>query len=429
MNKEILRLAIPNILSNVSVPLMGTVDVILMAHLTNLHLGAVGLGTMIFNFIFWNFGFLRMGTTGITAQFHGEQNQSEIILTLARALAVALCIATLLLLIMQPFQSIAFELMNVQAEQYDLVATYFQTRIWAAPATLGLMAMMGWFFGMQNSIYPLIITIVVNVVNIMISSHLVVNLGMDVDGAALGTVIAQYVGFALAIIIFLISYRDTLKALIPKAILQWQELSRFLNINKDIFIRTLCLTLAFSFFYSQSSKLGVVILAANTILMQFLNWMSYAVDGFAFAAESLVGKYKGARDIKATHRAIRVAFIWGMVMAVLFSLLYGIFGSQLAELFAEEPSEVASVLPYLFWMVLFPILATPCYIWDGVFIGLTASKSMRNLMIVAFVLFAAAYLLGQPYGNHGLWMALLVFMVARGGLQWWWYARKGLDMQ
>lgn len=429
MNKEILRLAIPNILSNISVPLLSTVDTVLMGQLSALHLGAVGIGAMIFNFIYWNFGFLRMGTTGITAQSYGKKSPKTILLTLGRALFIAFLLAGLIMLFQIPFGQLSFYLMNLSPEQLPLVEKYFYIRIWAAPATLALYAFMGWFFGMQNAIYPLILTIIINVVNIICSIFFIKYLGLDVEGVAYGTVIAQYVGLLLAILLFFIKYRYLLTHLSTAAILKWEELRQFLSINSDIFIRTLCLTFAFGFFYSQSSVGGEELLAVNVILLQFLNWMSYGIDGFAFASESLVGKYVGANQQQKLNQSIRLSFLWAMALAVIYCLIYGIFGTALVSIFSNQISVISATQPYLFWMVLFPLLSTPCYIWDGIFIGLTASKAMRDSMIISlFVYFLVHFLLKNSFGNHGLWLALLIFMMARGGIQWWVYRQRKLGV-
>jgi len=429
MNKEILRLAVPNIISNISVPLISSVDTALMGRMSELHIGAVGLGAMIFNFIYWNFGFLRMGTTGMAAQAYGSQDEGGIMQTLGRALLVVLVLAALLLLVQGPLGGLSIELLNADGRQQPLVAEYFYIRIWAAPATLGLYAFMGWFFGMQNAIYPLILTLVINTVNIVLSILFVHYYGMDVDGVAYGTVIAQYVGLLAAVGLFFYKYSYLLEFFKARAIMEWQKLRQFLSVNADIFIRTLFLTGAFGFFYSQSAAEGAMILAVNTILLQFLNWMSYGVDGFAYASESLVGKYKGAGSEAKTRQAINYSFAWGMGLAALFSLGYGLGGRQLLYLFTNQQDVIQAALPFLFWMILLPIFGTPCYIWDGVYIGLTASKAMRNSMLLAFAVFIAAYFLTRPLGNHGLWLTLLAFLAARGAFQhalYWW---KGLALR
>ncbi|MEM8524398.1 MAG: MATE family efflux transporter [Bacteroidota bacterium] len=430
MNKEILRLAIPNIISNISVPLLSTVDTALMGRLSELHIGAVGLGAMIFNFIYWNFGFLRMGTTGITAQAYGKKNSSEVMLTLGRAFLVVLVIASLILLLQYPIGQLSFQLMNVTGDQLPLIQDYFYTRIWAAPASLGLYALMGWFFGMQNAIYPLLITLIVNAVNIALNFLFVIEWGMEVKGVALSTVIAQYVGLTLAIILFAIKYRKYWQQFHYQSVIVWSKLKGFLLINRDIFIRTACLTFAFSFFYSQSAEAGELLLAANVILMQFINWMSYGVDGFAYAAESLVGKYFGQKNEQKTKKAIRLSFVWGMALAALYALIYLGFGAPLLQLFTDRVDVINAALPFLFWIILFPILSTPCYIWDGIYIGLTASKAMRNSMLLALAVYLILHFVLKPnFQNHGLWAALLLFMIARAGFQHWLYWRKGLALE
>ncbi len=422
MNKEILRLAIPNIISNISVPLLSTVDTALMGRLSEMHLGAVGVGAMIFNFVYWNFGFLRMGTTGITAQAFGMKDSSEIMLTMSRAFLVAMVLALIVIVLQKPIGDLSFYLMNISPGQLGLVEEYYGIRIWAAPATLGLFAMMGWFFGMQNAIYPLILTVAINAVNILLSYVLVRQYGLGVAGVAWGTVIAQYVGLLLGLFLFWKKYRDCLQYYSQKATVEIKALSKYLLINRDIFIRTFCLTFAFGFFYSQSSSGGEMILAVNVILLQFLNWMSYGVDGFAYASESLVGKYHGAKDPSRLKQAIRLSFVWGMVLAVLFSASYLFFGEQFLHIFTDKADLIAASRPYLFWMVLFPVMSTPCYIWDGIYIGLTASRAMRQTMLMAVVIYMVVYfLLRDQFSNHGLWAALLIFMVARGLIQWMWY--------
>lgn len=428
MNKEILRLAIPNIISNISIPLLSTVDTALMGRMSEVHLGAVGLGAMIFNFVYWNFGFLRMGTTGITAQAFGKKAPDEIILTLGRALLVAFILAAVILLLQYPIEQISFQLMSVSEESYPLIQEYFRIRVWAAPATLGLFAFMGWFFGMQNAIYPLLLTLVINATNIAANFILVYHYGMGVDGVAWGTVIAQYVGIITAVFLFSFRYREYLSGWQAALLLEWKAAKAFLVINRDIFIRTVCLTFVFGFFYSQSSEAGSTILAVNVILLQFVNWMSYAIDGFAFASESLVGKYWGAKQKEKLNKSIRLTFFWGMGMGVLFSLAYVFAGTFLLEIFTNQADLIEASKPYLIWMILFPLLATPCYLWDGIFIGLTASVAMRNSMLLSLAFFILIYYAFIGWENHGLWLSLILFMVARGLIQAWMYLKGRVVM-
>ncbi len=424
INKELLRLAIPNILSNISVPLLSSVDTALMGHESIKHLGAVGIGAMIFNFLYWNFGFLRMGTTGFTAQAFGAKDRTEEISTLFRAAFLALLISFLLVLFSGVLGGLAMDLMYVQTEQIDLVFRYFSIRILAAPASLLLFVFFGWYFGMQNSIFPLIITITLNIVNILLSFLLVKQYGWGIEGVAWGTVIAQYTGLVMALVLFFIKYRTHLGFLNLAYLKRVDKLVSFLRINGDIFIRTFCLTFVFGFFYAQSSKMQANTLEINTILMQFLNWMSYGVDGFAYAAESIVGKYLGAENKKKLKLAVRQSFKWGMGFAFLYALVYGLFGTSILQIFTNEEVLIQASLAYLSWMVIFPILGTPCYIWDGIFVGLAASKEMRNGMFISLLVFLAVfYAVQSTYGNHGLWFALCVFLVVRALILWRYYVR------
>ena len=430
MNKEILKLAIPNILSNISIPLLSTVDIILMGHLSGMHIGAVGVGSMIFNFVYWNFGFLRMGTTGITAQAYGQQDEEKISKTLGQALLVALWLALPMLLLMNPFADLGIYFMNVEGEQAQLFFDYFYIRIWAAPATLASFVIMGWFFGMQNAIYPLIWTLVANVTNIIANYILVKHYGMETDGVALGTVIAQYAGLLTGLILLFRKYSQYIYQIKWKTISKWNELKSFLTINRDIFIRTVCLTLTFSFFYSKSSAAGELALAVNTVLLQFLNWMSYGVDGFAYASESMVGKYFGAKEEAKTRKSIRLTFWWGMSFALIFSGIYWIGGEFFLSLFTNQVNVIQGAIPYLVWVIVLPLVAAPSYLWDGVYIGMTAAKTMRNLMLIAFIVFLGSYYFLNPiYGNHGLWFALFLFLFSRGIGQWVMFRLKGMRLQ
>lgn len=419
MNKEILRLAIPNILSNISVPLLSTVDTALMGHISSANLGAVGVGSMIFNFLYWNFGFLRMGTTGLSAQAFGEKDSHATANILGRAMLLVFILSLFLLFFQYPLGKMGFYLMNIQGEQQALVSEYFHIRIWATPAALGLYAFFGWFFGIQNAIYPLILTIIINIVNISLSYLLVYHSGYGIAGVAWGTVIAQYTGLILALTLFLLKYKNYRKELSYKAMIQLTELKRFLLINRDIFIRTLALTFVFGFFYSSSAAESELILAANVILLQFLNWMSYGIDGFAYASESLVGKYYGARKQQSLMKAIKYSFFWGLVSAVLFSLIYLLAGELLLSLFTNQSRIIELAKTYLIWLAILPIVGFGSYIWDGVYIGLTASKEMRNSMLISLVIFLSAYYaLSGTLQNHGLWIALLLFLLSRGLIQY-----------
>ncbi len=423
MNRQILRLAIPNIISNLSVPLLSSVDTALMGRQESAaYIGAVGIGAIIFNFIYWSFGFLRMGTTGLVAQAYGSNDREELMNILGRSFMVVVLGSCLILLLQLPIAYISFWLLDGSIEVERLAREYYDIRIWAAPATLGLYAIMGWFFGMQNAIYPMILTIIINIVNIVANLYFVNHLGMKADGVALGTVIAQYTGIVVAIALFFYKYGYLTAHFSKKAMMQIQAIKKFLALNADIFIRTFCLFAVFAFFTDRSADQGDTLLAVNMILLQFINWMAYGVDGFAFASESLVGKYAGGKNKTLLNKSVHYTFIWGMILALLFSLVYYFAGESIFWLFTDQSDIVEAAIPFLFWTALLPVFAAPCYLWDGIYIGMTASKEMRNSMTLALLIFAVVYLLLKPYGNTGLWLALLIFLIARGAIQWFWWS-------
>lgn len=430
INREILKLSIPNIISNISVPLLSTVDTILMGSLSSFHLAAVGIGSMIFNIIYWNFGFLRMGTTGITAQHFGAEESKDIWLSFLRAGILSILIAIVLIL----FQSILYNgsawALNVSDNIDPLVIEYYRIRIWAAPASLMLMVLMGWFFGMQNAIYPLLLTIIINLVNIVLSYYLVVNVGMDVSGVALGTVIAQYVGLIVGVILIFKRYSYLVSFKIINELKEYAPFLRFMKVNLDLFLRTVGLTFAFGFFYSQSSKLSDTVLAVNVVLMQFVNWMSYGIDGFAYASESLVGKYKGAKNEDALLLVIRQSFLWGGLVSLIYASIYYLAGPQLFQLFSEDDKLLLVANDLLIYMAIFPIVSFASYIWDGVFVGLTATVSMRNAMLLALFTFIVSFyfLPVEAVGAH-IWKAMCIFMAFRAIFQFWYYKQYGLNMR
>ena len=430
MNKKILKLAIPNVLSNLSIPLLSTVDTALMGRQEGaIYIGAVALGALIFNFIYWSFAFLRMGTTGLTAQAYGKNDKTQMINVLGRALAFGFVGGCLILILQIPLEQLSFYLLGASTEVETLAQEYFYIRVWAAPATLCLYVLMGWFFGMQNVIYPLILTILINITNVFCSLYLVNILGMKADGVALGTVIAQYVGLLTGIVLFLYKYKSYTAYFQRKPILEWESFKAFMSLNSDIFIRTFCLVFSFAFFDNQSAILGDMTLAVNGVLLQFTFWLSYGVDGFGYAAESLTGKYYGANDKGNFQKAIKVSFIWGMGLAVVYSLIFGIFGESLLYIFTDQIDIIENAKIYLIWLVIFPIVVAPAYIWDGIYVGITASKAMRTTMVAAlicYLLFFYAQDAFFDFGNHGLWVSLTVMMLSRSVFQWW-YWRKSLN--
>jgi MATE family multidrug resistance protein len=411
MNRQILRLAVPNILSNLSIPLLGLVDTALMGRMeSELYIGAVALGSIIFNFIYWGFGFLRMGTTGLTAQSYGRGDCREASDILGRALLVAAAGGVLMILFQGMIAWAGFGLMQGGSEVKELALRYFFIRIYAAPATLGLYAFHGWFLGLQNARYPMILTILANGANILFNVYFVFRLGMKSDGVALGTVCAQYLGLAAAVILCLRKYREHLLAIKFGRIKNISALKRFFSVNIDIFVRTMGLIFAFAFFVSQSAAMDSLVLAANQILLQYLNLMSFGVDGFAFAAESLVGRFIGEGRGQNLRGSVRLLFLWGCGLGAFFSL----------RIFTDQAEIIRAARPYVWWMTILPLAGSLAYMWDGVYIGATATKALRNMMVLSLLLgYLPVYYLTRGFlGNHGLWLAMFVFMAARAATLW-----------
>ena len=417
INSQIIRLAIPNIVSNFSIPLLGAVDTALMGRLDTEHyLGAVGIGGVIFSFIYWGFAFIRMATTGLTAQAYGKNDSVECGHLLQRSLYIGIICSFLLLIFQWIIADVSFLLINTSSEVEQLARTYFHIRIYAAPATLCLHAFHGVFLGLQNAKYPMLLTIIVNLINVILNFIFVNTLGMNVDGVAIATVIAQYFGLILASILFLTRYRNLLTSWNFRVILVLSKLKLFLRISSDIFIRTLCLVFSFAYFTAKSAALSDTVLAINTILLQYINLMSYAIDGFAFAAESLIGKYKGAQDMKNLKRTTRQIFLWAFLFGAIIMALFAICGNQLLQLFTNKVDLIGKTKPYLIWIVIAPVVNIAAYIWDGIYIGATATKPLRNSMIVAMMLFLGSVYILIPYGNHGLWAAFTLLLITRGTL-------------
>ena len=416
-------------MSNITIPLLGIVDLALMGHLGKVDfIGAIALGGTIFNFLYWGFAFLRMGTTGITAQAYGARNLGESILSLSRAVAVALAGSIIILVLQKPIANLSFWLIDSENSVETIAKSYFYIRVWAAPATIGLYAFTGWFIGMQNAKIPMMIAITGNVINISLSAYFVYGLQMDARGVALGTVIAQYCSLVLAIFFVSKYYRRLFKYWSAKGMTKVNELKHFFLVNKDIFIRTLCIIFVFTFFTTESASVNKEILAVNSLLLQFLFIFSYFMDGFAFAAEALVGKFIGANNSKNLARVIRLLFIWGLGISGLFTAAYGFFGINLLSILTDSESTISIAQEYLKWVILLPILSFASFLMDGIFIGATASVYMRKTMMAATLLIFIPlyYSLNGILENHGLWIAMLGFMLARGLFQAIYYKKAVL---
>ncbi len=417
MNKSILRLAIPNIISNITVPLLGIVDMMLMGHLDSVvYIGAIGLGGTIFSVLYSFFSFLRAGTTGFTSQAYGAENNVEISYSLYRSLSIALVATLIILAIQRPVEWLSMKLLNGSDEVLRYAVEYYRIRIWAAPAVLCIYAFNGWYIGMQNTTIPMAIAILTNIVNIGLSILFVNVFDMKVAGVALGTVIAQYSGLLMAVVFLLLKYRKYITSIRRSILLQADKMQRFFKVNADFMIRSILLILTIAFFNNQSARLGDNILAVNMILIQLFYIFSYFTDGFAYAGEALVGKFTGARKPLELKKVVRLLLIWGFALSLPFTLLYWVFPDTFIRLISNQSDLVTQARPYRLYMVLVPLITFAAFIWDGIYIGATASKAIRNTMLFASLLvFLPAWSLLMPiYGNHGLWIAFLLFMLARG---------------
>ena len=417
MNKTILKLAIPNIISNITIPLLGLVDMILMGHLGSAtYIGAIALGGTIFSVLYSFFSFLRAGTTGFTAQAYGSNDKTETIYSLYRSICIGIPIIILILALQNPIAKISQFLLDGSDDVKSLALSYFYIRIWAAPANIMLYCLNGWFVGMQNTKSPMFIAILINVFNILFSILFVIVLKQNVTGVALGTVLAQYSGLTLAIILLIKDYRKYFIKIEKNILFDFKKIKRFFKVNTDLMIRSFLLIISIAFFTNQSAKLGDNILAINMILLQSFYIFSYFSDGFAYAGEALTGRYIGSKDAVSLKKTIKLLLIWGFSISIPFTILYGLFPSTFVKIISNDPNILEQIQPYYVYMIIIPIITFAAFIWDGIYIGATASKAVRNTMIIAsiFVFLPAWYILVPSLENHGLWIAFLCFMLTRG---------------
>lgn len=429
MHRRILNLAIPSIVSNITVPLLGLIDVTIVGHLgAAAYIGAIAVGGMLFSMVYWIFGFLRMGTSGMTSQAYGRQDQKEITWLLVRSLSIGLAIALILILSQYPISRIAFSLIDSTPEVEQLALQYFRICIWGAPAVLGLYSFSGWFIGMQNSRFPMFIAISQNLINIVASLGFVYGLGMKVEGVALGTLVAQYGGLLMAGFLWWIYYGNLRNHFTWQGCWERTAMRRFFGLNRDIFFRTLCLVAVTTFFTSTGAKQGDTILAVNTLLMQLFTLFSYIMDGFAYAGEALTGLYTGAADRTGLKLMIRRLFTWGIGMSVFFTLLYISSGESFLGLLTDDQSVIQEASAYYYWVLAIPLAGFAAFLWDGIFIGATASRYMLYSMLVASSGFFILYFSLSPlWGNHALWLAFLIYLSLRGIMQTLW-AKKAMNL-
>ena len=418
-NREILQIALPSIVSNITVPLLGLIDVTIVGHLgAASYIGAIAVGGMLFNIIYWIFGFLRMGTGGMTSQAYGRGDEAEMMRLLTRSTGVGMLIALTLIVLQYPIERTAFSLIETTPEVERLAATYFRICIWGAPAVLGLYSFSGWFIGMQNSRYPMFIAITQNIVNILMSLVLVYGLEMKIEGVAIGTLVAQYAGWLMAIGLWMHRYKHLRPYAELRSLTDKGAMRRFFQVNRDIFLRTLCLVSVTVFFTSAGAAQGEVILAVNTLLMQLFTLFSYIMDGFAYAGEALAGKHIGADNRPALRTMVRQLFVWGIALAVVFTLIYGIGGEGFLSLLTNEESVITASSTYFYWVLAIPLAGFAAFLYDGIFIGATATGLMLRAMFVASVAFFLIYFgCREAMGNHALWLAFITYLSLRGIMQ------------
>ncbi len=452
MNREILRIALPSIITNITVPLLGIVDLAIVGHLNNeAAIGAIAVGGLIFNMVYWLFNFLRMGSSGLTAQAYGRRDLVSIRKVLRMGLTVALICGICIFIIQRPMEWISHIIIAPTDQVWELALQYFRVRIWAAPAVLALFAMNGWLVGNQNSRYPLYIAVGQNLLNIVTSYLLVFHVGMGVKGVALGTVIAEYAGVAAAA--FWCRHQLKLSTelftnLVDKSAsqgfeqrnvdkLKVYELSyqQFFNVNRDIFFRMICLISVTTAFTAFGARMGDTLLAVNALLMQLFTLFSYFSDGFALAGEALVGKYfglgqsEGVSSVARVNSVVKRLFVWGGGVMLLFTLLYIIGGKGIIGLLTDDTLVVEAALPYLPWAAAIPICGVAGFMWDGIYIGATATREMFiSLLISTICFFVARYVLSHVLAdsNDALWMSFLLYLAMRGiYLTWRWRSVTG----
>ena len=428
-NREILRLAVPSILANITIPLVGIVDTAVVGHLSNAAaIGGIAIGTMLFDLLYWNFGFLRVGTSGLTAQAYGKGQRDDVRCTkvpeecrkiLTQSTMIALMAAMFIWAIQWLFVTAVLAIVPCSEEVAQVARDYFFVRIWAAPATLMLFAFKGWFIGMQDTVSPMAVDILVNVVNIGASYGLAVYTPLGVVGVAWGTLIAQFTGLLLAILIVVFKYRIVhigLREII--AAMRGPELKRMMALNGNLFIRSLCFMVVYVGFTSLAGTYGDTELAVSSVLMKLFMFFSFFVDGFAYAGEALVGKAFGELKIKneklKIRGIVRTLFNWSIGVGVVFTVLYAVWGKAMVGMMTDDIAVLAATDKYIGWLIAMPIVSALAFMWDGVYVGATAGVPIRNAMIWAAVGFVVLYSATfQFVGPQALYIAYFAHLIAR----------------
>lgn len=417
VNREILRLALPSILANITIPLVGLVDTAIVGHISDASaIGGIAVGTMLFDLLYWNFGFLRVGTSGMTAQAYGRGNREECARLLCQSTGMALAGALAIWLLQWVFVTLVLACVPCSDEVATFARRYFFVRVWAAPATLSLMALKGWFIGMQDTVTPMVTDIVVNVVNIVASYLLAVHSPLGALGVAHGTVIAQYTGLCVAIGVIALKYKKIWSGLSLRTLLRDRsDLGRLLRLNGNLFVRSLCFMVVYVGFTSLASKYGDTELAVSSIMMKLFMLFSYFVDGFAYAGEALVGRFIGDEEKHSeVNDVVKTLFIWSLGVGVVFTLLFAWLAQPMYRLMTSDMDILTAIEDYTPWLVAMPIVSSLAFMWDGVYTGATAGREIRNGMIFAALGFVIGYVLTyRLWGVHAIYVGYFLHLIAR----------------
>ncbi len=415
-HRSVLTVAVPIMLANVTEPLIGVVNTAIIGRLPDpYYIGAIAIGSLIFSFLFWGFGFLRLSTGGMSAQAVGAKNYPELAAVFWRALLIAIAAGLILIAFSPLISTFAFDLMGGSPEIRQHGETYFRYRIWAAPAALTNFCVLGWFVGQGRSMIAFMVQIFLNIINMILSAMFVLSWGMTSDGVGLAAVIAEY-SAALMGIGFVLYTMGKLGQRFDRArVFDAAKIKATLAANGDIMIRTICLLFAFGWFTARGARSGDVIIASNAILLNFFEVAAYLIDGFAIASEAFVGQAVGAKNRARFRLAIILTTQWAMVVGLICALIIWFFGPQLIDVMTVNPEVQSVARGYLGWAAITPLLGALCFQFDGIFIGAMATKEMRNMMVVSLMIYLGAwYFLEPAFGNHGLWAALSIFFIARG---------------
>lgn len=420
MNRRILQLAIPSIISNITVPLLGLVDVAITGHMGDKrYMAAIAVASMMFNIMYWLFSFLRFGTGGMTAQSYGKKDSKECAALLFRSQATCLLVALVMVVLQVPLFKMMMYIIEPEADLLEPIQLYFSICIWGTFPSLSLYAFTGWFVGMQNTRLPMIISITQNILNISMSYLFVYHFGMMIEGVALGTLLAQWCGALIAILVIKTKYPDMVRNVNIRETIHLEKMKRFFAVNRVLFYRTLFLVAVNLYFIVAGAKGGATILAVNSVLMQLFILYSYIMDGFAFGAEALCGRYYGAQDKANFNLALRLIWRWGIGLCVLYTIAYALGGNLFVSILTDDSTVRSAAQCYLPWAALIPLCGLAAFVWDGVFVGITNTKGMlAGTFGGATAFFILYYTMYNQLGNHALWLAFNAYLLLRGVIQY-----------